>query len=102
MNSLFIERNEHIAEVVLRTPGKGNAMGPDFWRELPETFDALDVDPNVRAIVLRADGPHFTYGLDLVAMMGELGPLTEGGLADARTKLHDMILRLQAAVSSIA
>jgi enoyl-CoA hydratase len=102
MPALFVERNESVAEVILRTPGKGNAMGPDFWRELPETFDALDADPSVRAIVLRADGPHFTYGLDLAAMMGELGPLAAGGLADARTKLHEMILRLQAAVTSIA
>src|SRR3954471_14445511 len=91
---------EGVAEVVLTGPGKGNAMGPDFWRELPETFAALDASTDARAVVLRADGPHFTYGLDLPAMMGDLGPLTSGGLADARTKLHEMILRLQDAVSS--
>jgi len=100
--SLFVERASHVAEVVLRTPGKGNALGPDFWRELPETFTALDADAEVRAIVLRADGPHFTFGLDLVSMMGELGGALSGGLADARTRLHETILRLQASVSSIA
>ena len=100
--SLFVETSAHVAEVVLRTPGKGNALGPEFWRELPETFAALDRDADVRAVVLRADGDHFTYGLDLVAMMGELGPIVAGGLADARTRLYDMILRLQDAVSSIA
>jgi enoyl-CoA hydratase len=87
---------------VLRTDSKGNALGPAFWKELPETFDALDADTSVRAVVLRADGPHFTYGLDLIAMMGELGPILQGGLADARTKLHEIVLRLQASVSSIA
>jgi len=102
MTSLFVETRYHVAEVVIRTPGKGNALGPDFWRELPDTFGALDGDDAVRAIVLRADGDHFTYGLDLVAMMGELGPVAAGGLAGSRTKLHDMILRLQDAVSSIA
>jgi len=101
-STLFVETRDHVAEVVLRTPGKGNAMGPDFWRELPETFAALDANSDARAIVLRADGPHFTYGLDLPAMMGDLGPLASGGLADARTKLHEMILRLQDAVTSIA
>ena len=25
-----------VAEVVLTGPGKGNAFGPDFWREAPE------------------------------------------------------------------
>lgn len=101
-STLFVSTREHVAEVVLRAPGKGNAMGPDFWRELPETFAALDADPDVRAVVLRADGPHFTFGLDLVGMMADLGPLMSGGLADSRTKLHDLILRLQSAVSSIA
>lgn len=101
-STLFIETRDHVAEVVLRTPGKGNAMGPDFWRELPETFSNLDASSDVRAIVLRADGPHFTYGLDLPAMMGDLAPVASGGLADSRTKLHEMILRLQDAVSSIA
>ena len=101
-SALFMEIADHVAEVVLRTPGKGNAMGPELWRELPETFDVLDRDEKVRAVVLRADGPHFTYGLDLPAMMGELGPLAAGGLAAARTKLHEMILRLQEAVTAIA
>ena len=101
VSSLFVETADHVAEVVLRTPGKGNALGPDFWRELPETFGALDRDAAVRAIVLRADGEHFTYGLDLVAMMSDLGPIVGGGLADARTRLHETILRLQDAVSSI-
>ena len=100
--SLFVEKASHVADVVVRTPGKGNALGPDFWRELPETFVSLDADADVRAIVLRADGPHFTFGLDLISMMGELGGALSGGLADARTKLHETILRLQASVSSIA
>jgi enoyl-CoA hydratase len=101
-NSLFVETTSpHVAEVVLRTPGKGNALGPDFWRELPEVFASLDADADVRAVVLRAGGPHFTYGLDLVSMAGELGPLAGGGLADSRTKLHEMVLRLQASVSAI-
>jgi enoyl-CoA hydratase len=102
VTALFVETKDHVAEVVVRTPGKGNALGPDFWRELPETFAALDRDEAVRAVVLRADGDHFTYGLDLIAMMGELGPILAGGLADARTRLHEIILRLQDAVSSIA
>ncbi len=100
-SSLFVQTSDHVAEVVLRTPGKGNALGPDFWRELPQTFLALDEDDAVRAVVLRADGDHFTYGLDLVSMMGDLGSFMSGGLAAARTRMHDTILGLQAAVTSI-
>ena len=40
-----------VAEVTLIGPGKGNAMGPDFWSELVPLFGALDVDGDVRAVV---------------------------------------------------
>ena len=34
--ALHVEHGENsVAEIVLIGPGKGNAMGPDFWRELP-------------------------------------------------------------------
>ena len=101
-STLFVESSEHVAQVLLRTPAKGNPLGPDFWRELPETFDALSHDATVRAIVLVADGPHFTYGLDLPQMFAALGPLLQGGLADTRARLHETILRLQDAVTAIA
>jgi enoyl-CoA hydratase len=45
----------------------------------------------------------FTYGLDLMAMAGELGPLIAGNnLARERTDLLALIRRLQDAVSSLA
>ena len=52
--ALAVQRRDHVAEVTLLGPGKGNAMGPDFWRELPLVFRALDADPQVRAVVLMA------------------------------------------------
>ena len=102
--SLQVERTGHIAEVTLLGPGKGNAMGPDFWRELPEVFASLDADTDVRAIVLTGSGDHFSYGLDLPAMMGDLGPALGGGTAGAaeRTALLGSIRRLQAAITAVA
>jgi enoyl-CoA hydratase len=96
LESLRIEREGAIARVVLTGPGKGNAMGPAFWRELPRVFDALAKDDTVRAIVLRGDGKHFSYGLDLMGMMGELSEFIGGPvLAKVRTKLLDTIRTLQ-------
>src|SRR5437762_118716 len=94
--SLRIEKSGHGhgAEVVLTGPGRGNTMGPDFWREVPQVFAALANDDTVRAVVLRGDGKHFTYGLDLMGMMGELGPFIGGPtLAKTRTRLLDTIAR---------
>lgn len=93
----------HVAEVVLVGPGKGNAMGPDFWRELPAAFDELDADDDVRAIVVRGQGGHFSYGLDLMAMGGALGPLVMGPqMARERTKLLALIGELQHAFDAVA
>jgi enoyl-CoA hydratase len=94
--SLTVERNDDggggIAEVVLTGPGKGNAMGPAFFRELPEVFTDLDRDESIRAIIMRGKGGVFSYGLDLKAMAPTLMPLLSSeNLAAERTKLLRMI-----------
>ncbi|GAA5048132.1 crotonase/enoyl-CoA hydratase family protein [Nocardia callitridis] len=98
-----VETKDHVAQVTLTGPGKGNAMGPDFWRELPEVFGQLDADPQVRAIVLTGSGHHFSYGLDLPAMSSTFGPLmADRALAAPRTDfLHD-VRGMQAAVTAVA
>jgi enoyl-CoA hydratase/carnithine racemase len=103
--SLSVKVTGHVAEVTLLGPGKGNAMGPDFWRELPVVFGALDADPQVRAVVLTGGGANFSYGLDLPAMLPSWAELLGGdepALAEPRTRfLHDL-RRLQQAVTSVA
>lgn len=101
--SVTVETADHVARVTLIGPGKGNAMGPAFWSELPEVFAALDGDPNVRAVVLTGSGDHFSYGLDLPAMSGSLtGVLDEGVSARPRTEFHQMVLRMQRATNAVA
>jgi enoyl-CoA hydratase len=92
-----------IADVSLLGPGKGNAMGPAFWRECPELFDELDADDDVRVVLLRGSGANFSYGLDLMAMASELGELLTGEPgARERTKLLDVIAHMQAAPDRIS
>ena len=101
--SLRVERTGVVADVVLTGPGRGNAMGPDFWREIPVLFRAFDRDAEVRAIVVRGTGGNFSYGLDLVAMGATLGPFLMGTpLAAERTELLDLIGELQGAFDAIA
>lgn len=101
--SLEVSITAHIAQVTLTGPGRGNAMGPDFWSETPEVFAKLDADPQVRAIVLTGSGKHFTYGLDLQAMAGALGSvLVPGAMAKERTDFHDMVLAMQRAANAVA
>ncbi|MGH3712189.1 MAG: crotonase/enoyl-CoA hydratase family protein [Micromonosporaceae bacterium] len=103
LKSLQVTRDGHVAEVTMLGPGKGNAMGPDFWRELPQVFAALDADPEVRAAVLTGSGKHFSYGLDLPAMLPQWGEALAGGAqAGPRTEFLYEIRRLQDAISSLA
>jgi enoyl-CoA hydratase len=101
--SVTVETKDHVAQVTLIGPGKGNALGPAFWSEFPEVFAALDADRDVRAIVLTGSGRNFSYGLDLPAMGGTLaGVLNDGASARARAEFHGEILRMQEAITAVA
>ncbi|KAA9151345.1 crotonase/enoyl-CoA hydratase family protein [Amycolatopsis acidicola] len=101
--ALKVDRTGPVAEVTLLGPSKGNAMGPDFWRELPLVFGELDADPGVRAIVLTGSGRNFSYGLDLPAMMGGWAPLLgQDSLAGPRTEFLAEVRKLQDSVNAVA
>jgi enoyl-CoA hydratase len=101
--SLTVDVDEHVARVTLTGPGKGNAMGPEFWAELPTAFAALDDDPDVRAIVLTGSGRNFSYGLDLTSMGGTLAPvLADGALARPRAEFHRDLKKMQGAITAVA
>lgn len=103
LKSVAVSVAAAVAELELIGPGKGNAMGPDFWRELPGLFAALDADDDVRAVLVRGSGRMFSSGLDLAAVLGEVGPslTADGGLAAARTRFYDHILRMQQAMDAV-
>jgi enoyl-CoA hydratase len=101
--SVTVDIDGHVAQVTLVGPGKGNAMGPAFWSELPEVFASLDEDPDVRAIVLTGSGRNFSYGLDLAAMGDTLSPmLADGALARPRADFHARLRTMQQAISAVA
>jgi enoyl-CoA hydratase len=92
-----------VAEVVLLAKGRASRQGPDFWQEIPGLFAWLDAASEVRVVVLRGAGEGFSHGLDLTAMASTLGELllpTSGPLE--RTRLLDLILRMQEATSALA
>jgi enoyl-CoA hydratase len=101
--SVTIETKDHVAQVTLIGPGKGNAMGPAFWSEMPEVFASLDADRDVRAVVITGSGKNFSYGLDLPAMGGTFAPMmADGALAGPRAEFHAELRRMQNAISAVA
>ena len=103
---LTIDRDGDIATLWLDRPEARNAMGPAFWAELPVAMAELGSDPQVRAVVVAAKGPHFTVGLDLKAMASVLGegPDSPGHKSRAARAANARIeiKRMQASVSSVA
>lgn len=101
--SLSVEISNYVAEVTLTGPGKGNAMGPDFWSEAADLFAQLDTDPDVRVVLLLGSGKNFTFGLDLVAMAGDFGPvMADKALAGPRTTFHNTVVRMQGGINAVA
>jgi enoyl-CoA hydratase len=101
--SLTVEVKDNVAQVTLIGPGKGNAMGPAFWAELPVAFTALDADPEVRAIVLTGSGRNFSYGLDLIGMGDTLAAVMAGGTsAKPRADFHTKLRNMQQSITAVA
>lgn len=104
---LSIEVDGHVATLWLDRPEKRNALGPAFWSDLPRAMATLASDPQIRAVVVAARGPHFTVGLDLVAMSGLAGPSSNDNgaplsMASRARSSRQAILHLQASVTSVA
>jgi enoyl-CoA hydratase len=105
---LAIERTGAVATVWLDRPEARNAMGDEFWRDLPRAMEVVTNDADVRAVVIAAKGPHFSVGLDLKALGGMLSgagggesPQETSGAAKALNARRD-ILRLQASITAVA
>lgn len=98
-------RHPHVAQVTLIGPGRNNAMGPDFWAEMPRVMAELDADPDVRAAVIAAEGRNFTYGLDLMAMMPqfmEFLPQDKAPDASRNERILDFVENMRRAVDAVA
>jgi enoyl-CoA hydratase len=108
---LTIEPRGHVATLWLDRPKQLNALGPDFWTDLPQAMDALGAAPDIRVVVIAARGPHFSVGLDLKAVSAPGGLLAGGGvdasapppsMASRGRRARAEILRLQGSITSVA
>ena len=101
---------EAVATLWLDRAEARNAMGADLWRDLPRAMAVLSADTTVRVVIVAAEGPHFSVGLDLKAM----GSMLTGGGGDgsggggpasmaARARSgRTEVLRLQDAITAVA
>ncbi|MEW6263303.1 MAG: crotonase/enoyl-CoA hydratase family protein [Thermodesulfobacteriota bacterium] len=88
---LRVEKEGHIAWLILNRPKKRNAMNLEMLQGFIETFDRLDADPEVRVVVIKGEGLSFCAGMELAALAG----LLESSSADYRERLRREIVRFQ-------
>jgi len=91
-----IETKDHIAWLTLNRPDKGNAISPDFFEEIRESFENLSKDTAARVVVIKANGKHFTTGLDLIEATNIFGKAMQD-----RDTFRDAIIALQESMNAI-
>ncbi len=92
--TLDVTTDGAVATVMLNRPDKLNAMNGAMFSEIGQAFRWIDAETDARAIVLAANGKHFTAGLDLKES-GAVLNAKEGDPARVREKLRRHILHLQ-------
>lgn len=87
---ILVLRTGGIATVTLNRPEKRNALNTVMIDDLVRAFDELSADPEVRVVVIRAEGPTFCAGLDLseMAQQREEGEADLGGLERALERVE--------------
>jgi len=60
-----VSRDEAVARITLARPEKRNAMAPAFWRDFPRAVQALSDEGETRVLIIDAEGPVFTAGMDV-------------------------------------
>jgi enoyl-CoA hydratase/carnithine racemase len=63
--NVMVEKRDHIGLVTLNRPQEMNTFNAPFARELNEALLEMDRDPEVRVVVIKAEGKHFSTGISL-------------------------------------
>lgn len=95
MQALTVRHEGVVAYLTLNRPEVRNAFGAELIAELTHQIDALDANPNVRVLVLQAEGKHFSAGADL-NWMRVMKDRTETENRDDARKLATLMQKLDA------
>jgi enoyl-CoA hydratase len=91
VTTLRVEVGDGVATVTLDDPGRRNALTAEMVAEIVATFERLEADPSVGAVVVTGAPPAFCAGADLGDLGSAQGPglraIYEGFLRVARSTL---------------
>ncbi|MCF7935362.1 MAG: enoyl-CoA hydratase/isomerase family protein [Synergistales bacterium] len=68
---ILTQRSEHVGYITLNRPKAMNTFTPSFALALDRALREFDEDRDIRAVVVKAAGKHFSTGIDLKAFNGK-------------------------------
>jgi enoyl-CoA hydratase len=104
MPMVLLEKRDRVAVLTLNDPDRRNSLTGPMVDEIVETFDALEADDGVGAVVITGAGKGFCAGADLGNLGGQSGPgfrsIYEGFLRVGRSTLPTLAAVNGAAVGA--
>src|SRR5437879_12678992 len=94
----FLHRHDPhsgVAPITLNRPVRLNALTFAVYRELRDTFRALDSEPGVRAVIITGAGRAFCSGGDVEDIIGALFERDDAGLLAFTELTCDVILAIR-------
>ncbi|PNH78935.1 enoyl-CoA hydratase/isomerase family protein [Arthrobacter sp. AFG20] len=70
---LRIERSGAVGELVIDNPSRRNALSKAMWRHFGAAVEQLDADKQIKVIVVRGAGTHFSAGVNLPDLQAVIG-----------------------------
>ena len=102
--SFTLEISDHVANLILSRPDELNTMSRDFWVELGEVTEEINMNSEVRALVMSSTGKHFCAGMDLTAFSNGVDNIPEDKKPD-HARIGEAVYRvakeLQGYISSL-
>jgi enoyl-CoA hydratase len=102
--SFKVEISEHVANLILSRPDQLNTMSRDFWVELGEVTEEINMNSEVRVLIMSSTGKHFCAGMDLTAFSNGVDNIPEDKKPD-HARIGEAVYRvakeLQGYISSL-
>ena len=99
MQCFTLDRQDHIAHLVLSRPEALNTMQPAFWRELDEVLALLQREGQDRALVISSTGKHFSAGMALETFGGDIA--MDDATPEGRAAIFELLTEMQAAFTRL-
>ncbi|WP_040224815.1 enoyl-CoA hydratase [Bhargavaea cecembensis] len=101
--TIRLERDGRLAQVVLNRPNAMNAMNDTMMKELADVFEELKEDREVQLVILRGEGRAFSAGGDIKQMTDPDSPMDIGKVMVDVSRLAEALYTLpQVTIAAIS